>query len=432
MKYILMNQNTEIMEIEYDVSSKKITDIYQIYNISAAPLCIYNANFNRSQNITKELNHWFRGRGIPSWRKDVEHLLINLGVESSEKLLDKAYGLSLSDQYWIKEAGNPISWEDINFFDHDFEYAGFLEAGLNSKRPRNKPTLYSPNNTTDGMLPKSWIIENGDRVLVKNTYTAYQQEPLNEWLASEISSRLGFDYCPYTVDVIEGKIVSKCKNFMTRNEELVPAYDIFYSEKKKNNVNDFEHYIAVLDLHNVPNARIQLENMVVLDYLIMNQDRHLKNFGIIRDVRTLEWTRVAPIFDNGQSMCCDSPAKDMNFYKGYGKLFTNTNKNFKTYLNLISDLNRFNMENLNSLTNDYQNILNMYKDVLDISNIRIESLVRGLETRIQEFEKERELIQFKKMKFSDRKKQIELMRSNKDSIKEVKQSIKQKNKDISI
>ena len=39
-----------------------------------------------------------------------------------------------------------------------------------------------------------------------------------------------------------------------------------------------------------------------LDYLIMNEDRHLNNFGIIRDVNTLKWLDVAPIFDNGQSL----------------------------------------------------------------------------------------------------------------------------------
>ena len=33
----------------------------------------------------------------------------------------------------------------------------------------------------------------------------------------------------------------------------------------------------------------------------MNEDRHLNNFGIIRDVISLEWISVAPIFDNRDS-----------------------------------------------------------------------------------------------------------------------------------
>ena len=34
----------------------------------------------------------------------------------------------------------------------------------------------------------------------------------------------------------------------------------------------------------------------------MNEDRHLNNFGIIRDINTLKWIDVAAIFDNGQSL----------------------------------------------------------------------------------------------------------------------------------
>ena len=38
-----------------------------------------------------------------------------------------------------------------------------------------------------------------------------------------------------------------------------------------------------------------------LDYIIMNEDRHLNNYGIIRDVNSLEWISVVPIFDNRDS-----------------------------------------------------------------------------------------------------------------------------------
>ena len=45
--------------------------------------------------------------------------------------------------------------------------------------------------------------------------------------------------------------------------------------------------------------------MLVFDYIIGNTDRHLNNFGIIRDASTLEWKRFAPLYDNGTSMGCD-------------------------------------------------------------------------------------------------------------------------------
>ena len=42
--------------------------------------------------------------------------------------------------------------------------------------------------------------------------------------------------------------------------------------------------------------------MFILDYIMLNEDRHLNNFGIIRDVQTLNWIGTAPIFDTGESL----------------------------------------------------------------------------------------------------------------------------------
>ena len=49
-----------------------------------------------------------------------------------------------------------------------------------------------------------------------------------------------------------------------------------------------------------------LDDILVLDYLIANEDRHLGNFGFIRDVNTLQYLGPAPIFDNGTRLWCNS------------------------------------------------------------------------------------------------------------------------------
>ena len=49
--------------------------------------------------------------------------------------------------------------------------------------------------------------------------------------------------------------------------------------------------------------------MLQFDYLINNTDRHFGNFGFIRNVNTLEFQGVAPIFDNGNSLWFDSPVE---------------------------------------------------------------------------------------------------------------------------
>lgn len=385
------------MLVEYNTTFNGIEKIYDIYNINYAPLSILNANNTLGTNLAKAVNEWFKGRGIPSWRKDLEKLLEKLNVSSKEELLNKSYALSLSDQYWLKEENSNVKWQDINFFTNDFEYEAYLEASLDSSSKlttsKDKTILRSPNNTTDGMLQKGWIIENGKRILVKGTYTSSREEPFNEWLASQISKRLGFYYCNYFVEWTDKtKLISKCENFVSEDEEIISAYDVFKSEKKPNNINDYEFYIQILEKNNVLNARKNVEDMFILDYLMLNTDRHLKNFGVIRNVNTLEWVRTTPIFDTGQSMECDKYLDEMNFSSGTGKFFTNTNKDYEDILKVIGkDIVNIDIHKLDGLCDEYRSLLEKYKDKLDMSSKRIEKLVSGLQKRIIKLERNIEI-----------------------------------------
>jgi hypothetical protein len=42
----------------------------------------------------------------------------------------------------------------------------------------------------------------------------------------------------------------------------------------------YEYYIALLRKLGITDARIQTEKILALDYIIANQDRHLKYFGV--------------------------------------------------------------------------------------------------------------------------------------------------------
>ena len=385
MKCILMNKNTSVALIEYNTDYNLIEKVYEIYNINYATLSVFNASKDKSKNLAKEINNWFRNRGIPSWRKDLERLLQRLDVLTTEELLNKAYALSLSDQYWIKEQKSSVKWKDINFFENDFQYKGYLQASLSnsSEEKVSQMELMSPNNTTDGMLQKGWIIENQKRILVKGTYQASREEPINEWLASKICSRLGFKHCKYEIDVVNDNLVSKCEDFINEDEEIISAYDIYFSEKKANDINDYEHYIKILEKHNVSDARKNVENMFILDYLIMNIDRHLKNFGVIRNVNTLKWKSVTPIFDNGESMQSEKITNNIDFYNGTGKFFSNTNKDYEDILKCVKDIKRIDIKALDGIVDEYKKTLVKYKIYIDSSEERIEKLCEGLKIRIE-------------------------------------------------
>ena len=115
MKCILMNKNTKVLSAEYHSSLGVFTDVYDIYDIDFAPVILKNV-YNKQENLKVILSNWFKGRGIPLWRDDLDLLLAKLNISAPTELLDKAFGLSLSDQYWIKPYDSRIEYKDINFF----------------------------------------------------------------------------------------------------------------------------------------------------------------------------------------------------------------------------------------------------------------------------------------------------------------------------
>lgn len=391
MKCILMNKNTNILVAEYNENSKFFDYIYEVNNIDYAPYILTNYYLKDDINnplFKTNLSEWFKGRGIPSWRDKLDILLHRLNISAPGELLDKAFGLSLSDQYWIKPYNLDIKYDDVNFFDNDFDYSEFLEASLskNSNTIVKGTSLKTPNNTTDGMLRKAWIIEEGTRYLLKGGYKNESLQPFNEVLASEICKRLGFNHVEYTLDTYKDVVVSKCPCFITKDTELITCHQIKKGMTKHNNIGDYEDYINILESHGISNARVEMENMFILDYLIMNEDRHLNNFGIIRDVNTLKWLECAPIFDNGQSLNIEYYDEEELHISGEGRFFYEV-KPFDEIIKIVKDLKRINITALDDLPEWFDELLHNYQCLTKFSDTRINRLCIILNRQINKLRK---------------------------------------------
>lgn len=390
MKCILMNKNTEVLVCEYNTNLNVFDKMYEIINIDYAPLILKNYYEEDKDTLAllRRLTEWFKGRGIPSLRDKIDLLLHRLNIETAEELLDKAFGLSLSDQYWIKPYNSNLKYDDINFFDNDFDYAEFLEASLslNSKIVKKETSLKTPNNTTDGMLKKAWIIENGTRYLLKGGYKNEILQPFNEVLASMICDRLGFNHVPYTLDVYKDTVVSKCPCFITKDTELITAYQIKNNMKRYDSEEDYEEYIKCLEENGIPNVREKIENMYILDFLIMNEDRHLNNFGIIRDVNTLKWLDVAPIFDNGMALNVQSYDDEELIISGMGRLFYEV-KPFDEIIKVVHNIKRIDVSKLSDIPEEFDKLLHKYQSITKMSDKRIYRLCVLLNRQINKLKK---------------------------------------------
>ena len=296
MLYTLMHRDTAVMDLELDEYSN-IVALGKIHHAEHLPLGTYN----KIGVERKSLNRWWTKRSIPASRRGIRDVLDELELSSPQELIEKCFGLSLSDQYWISPTDKPLDWHKVNFFENTFsEDIGNILFGKG--RSSGSASLISPDNTANGNLKKKWKIIDGKRVLLKGSSAPYRQEAYNEVLASEIARRLCIPYVPYTLISEHDEICSGCEDFITSETDLVSAAQVMSAFKKRNEQSEYEFYIECCEKLGISDAREKLEQMLVLDYLIVNEDRHLNNFGLIRNAVTLEWVGVAPLYDNGNSM----------------------------------------------------------------------------------------------------------------------------------
>lgn len=384
-----MNKNKKVFDFVYDEEEHFIVNFERNYpeNEDYAPFGLIKMN-----EIDKvEFNKWWKNRQIPASRKGLKEVLHNSNVYDKDNfdLLDaKAYCLSLSDQYWVKGVDEEISWESINFFDNEFS-EDIGKILFNGGKTALNLNLNTPDMTSNGNYEKRWKIIDGERYLLKAGSKIYNQEPFNELIATKLYERLlnKDEYVEYSVIFDDDKAISKCKNFITKETELVPAWKINEYYEFLDDEDKYTHYIRCLNNLGIKDAETLTDKMIVCDYIIANKDRHFNNFGVIRDVNTLKFIGVAPIFDNGCSLWYD----ENDMYVGEFFLTKPFEEYEKTQLSLVKKLEWLDISKLEDFPNEVKTILSMNKL---LSKERINKIVDQIKIRIEfvkELKKSREV-----------------------------------------
>ena len=304
MKCTLMHRRIPVAELELDEDSGFIQKIGAVFAPEHLPVGV----IPRQGRIDRTaFNDWWTERSIPASRSGVREALETLEISNTRMLLLRCLGLSLSDQYWIRPEGAELQWEKINFFDNPFsEDIGDVLFGGDKKA--NALDFSSPDSTSDGNLKKRWKIIGGKRCLIKGGSNPFRQQPFNEVIAAGLMERLGIPHVPYTLTWNQEAPYSVCEDFITGETELVPAWRIIQTQKKRNDLSTYQHFVNCAEGLGIPDVAPFLNRMIVLDYIIANEDRHLNNFGAIRNAETLEWIGMAPIYDSGSSLGYDKLA----------------------------------------------------------------------------------------------------------------------------
>ena len=126
-----------------------------------------------------------------------------------------------------------------------------------------------------------------------------------------------------------------------------------------------------------------LDRMIVLDYIIANEDRHFNNFGLLRDANTLEWLDAAPIFDSGTSLWYNRNTAQIAWNNITCKPFKKTHGE---QLKLVSSLEWFDVSKLDGIEDEILEVFSDDKTAQYIDTERAKAIAAEVRSRIETVE----------------------------------------------
>ena len=252
--------------------------------------------------------NWLKHRTIPKNRAYVSAFLSKCGLSLNRPMnvISVSKGLSLNDCYWVTPEGFDGTFDKFNLYDNRFSKILGLIAFTGFGSSIRSSLASCPEFTTNGMLPKCWRREKGKIMLYKGGTKGASNtgnEPFSEFYASQIAEKMEINAVKYGLSnwKINGKdnkpyheLCSTCELFTSKEYSFMPIGRLV----KKGGMKAVREYYKTLGDEYVS----ALDDMLVLDAVICNTDRHYGNFGFLIDNRTNKISAPAPLFDHGNSL----------------------------------------------------------------------------------------------------------------------------------
>lgn len=249
--------------------------------------------------LEEPLKRWFSQRAIPSNRAYVKSFLAKLGLSERDipGIIAICRGLSLNDCYWVVRENDASTFDKRNLYDNRFSNTlGHIAfTGVGSKVP--SVFASTPELTTNGALAKCWRRINGKVYLFKEGSVGFANsgnEPYAEHYASQVATAMGVNCVPYVPTLWKGHFCSKCELFTSKRYGFISAGRLISSS----GIDAVEQYCKDLG----DEFEEAFSDMLVLDAIILNTDRHFGNFGFLVDNKLNEIVSPAPLFDHGMSL----------------------------------------------------------------------------------------------------------------------------------
>ena len=235
-----------------------------------------------------DLETWLVNRAIDRHRTNSRILKKVLRLTDSSDLAAvlRVHGATITDNYWVKQDGEDLAYDQVRFSEDSFAEVALTGSFSSYSRQYEKAQIAagSPELTNIGSYEKCWKLKDGFWWLYKN---GNPLERFSELFIAALGKELGFAMAEYFPD---GQFV-KTRDFTKGVYNFEPAESLVGDEEDY--TYNYDRLIAL-----EPSLGKEYLDILFLDALCFNMDRHTKNYGILRDRSSGEVLGMAPNFDN--------------------------------------------------------------------------------------------------------------------------------------
>jgi len=236
---------------------------------------------------TGDLAGWLTGRAIDAHRTNSRLLkkALRLTAANDIEIVLKVNAATITDTYWFRQDGSSLKYEDVRFKVNYFDKLA-LRGDPDSF---NQPYSPTPELTNIGSFEKCWRLTDGKWFMIKQ---GNELERFSELFICKLGESLGFPMAEYLPE-----------NGTIKSPDFTEGASVNY-EAADGIVGDDEDYaLNFNEFRNLsPGFAEQYLQIIYMDTLCFNMDRHTRNYGVLRDTETGAILRMAPNYDNNVAL----------------------------------------------------------------------------------------------------------------------------------
>lgn len=247
---------------------------------------------------------WLYGRKSANHNKHLAEIMKRMNCYDNEGFIRVTHVATINDTFWVKSDKEHLSWEQISLYQNQFTETisklAFEGVGLYDE----VFSSLSPELTCEGSFRKCFRKEaekgewGSDIFIYKRGSQGASNaglEPYCEVLSSEIARIICTKSVSYELTTLHNKLASRCNLFTSEEYGFIPFSKLANTDKKINMDDALSFFVK-------QNAEQPFREMLVLDALCFNEDRHWGNFGMLFNNDTMDLVCMSPIFDLNLSL----------------------------------------------------------------------------------------------------------------------------------